>query len=613
LIGTYLDKYEVLQKIGEGGMATVYRGRHGTLDREVAIKVLHPHLSSSQRNRKRFAREARTIEQLRHDNILEIFDYSGSDASDCYIITEFVKGETLTALLNRAGPLPSEVCSLIGANLSRALAYAHHSSVLHRDLKPDNVMVRDDGTVKLMDFGIARFLDESHVTMTGALVGSPAFMSPEQAREGNLDARSDLFSLGTLLFYLVSGHLPFAGSNPSLILKNIIEGNRPAVSELVPTMSASLSDVIERLLQPDREERFNSAAEVITALEASLAETNVDPRAPHWSLTAFVVDPEAYSRRLEEHLSTELLERGKAYLADGEHLLALRLFNRLLCIDEDQSEVLALVQGLHEEAAEPERSRPILGAGLLLAVAAAAALLWAVGSLGPPQVEVVDVPGPTDQPEAPIEMPLQSPVDEPETSLPTEPSPAVFEPIRAVPPPVRGRPALIRPLKPEPVAEPTTDQGTDVDAAPANLPALLELRVRPPFWADIYEGGRVLGSTRDREPIELAPGPHVVILKSTLMQDKEMLLQLEAGQHFVRKDIVLQPKPVLVRIDADFEDSCTVNRDGEQLGTLADLSHRVSLPTPDHEHMLVIQCGERIYTRTFANLIDPVVEFKKGG
>jgi len=263
LIGTVLDKYEVVQKVGEGGMATVYLGRHTTLDRDVAIKVLHPHLSSSTRNRKRFAREARAIEHLRHKNILEIYDYSGTDSSECYIVTEYVRGETLSSLMQRVGRTPSEVTATIGLRLAEALKYAHQVGILHRDLKPDNVMIRGDGTVKLMDFGIARFLDESQVTMTGALVGSPAFMSPEQAREGGLDARSDLFSLGTLLYHLVTGHLPFSGSNPSLILKNIIEGNRPNVAELAPTMSASLADLIERCMQVDREQRFNSASEVV--------------------------------------------------------------------------------------------------------------------------------------------------------------------------------------------------------------------------------------------------------------------------------------------------------------------------------------------------------------
>ena len=123
MIGTTLDKYEVLQKVGEGGMATVYRGRHNTLNRDVAIKVLHPHLSSSTRNRQRFEREARAIEQLRHENILEIFDYSGAESGECYIVTEFVGGETLTQLLHRSGRLPGEMATRIGYDASRGVVF----------------------------------------------------------------------------------------------------------------------------------------------------------------------------------------------------------------------------------------------------------------------------------------------------------------------------------------------------------------------------------------------------------------------------------------------------------------------------------------------------------
>ncbi|MBT3217582.1 MAG: serine/threonine protein kinase, partial [Proteobacteria bacterium] len=290
MIGSFLDKYEVLQKVGEGGMATVYLGRHSTLDRSVAIKVLHPHLSSSKRNRKRFAREARAIETLRHDNILEIFDYSGTDAMDCYIITEFVNGETLAELQERVGSLPSEATAIIGLRITQALEYAHSQKVLHRDIKPDNVMVRYDGAIKLMDFGIARFLDGTQVTLTGALVGSPAFMSPEQAAEMDLDHRSDLFALGTLLYQLVTGQLPFQGSNPSLILKNIIEGNRPAVLELAPNMSATLADIIERLMAPDRDERYSQASDVLEALGCCLVEVSIDPDDPLWNVGAFIDD-----------------------------------------------------------------------------------------------------------------------------------------------------------------------------------------------------------------------------------------------------------------------------------------------------------------------------------
>ncbi|HHO53653.1 MAG TPA: serine/threonine protein kinase, partial [Deltaproteobacteria bacterium] len=433
MIGTTLDKYEVLQKVGEGGMATVYRGRHSTLDRDVAIKVLHPHLSSSARNRMRFAREARAVERLRHDNILEIFDYSGDEANDCYIVTEFVEGETLTSLLHRCGRLPSEVVAIIGIHVARALAFAHTKGILHRDLKTDNIMVRVDGTVKLMDFGIARFLDESHVTMTGALVGSPAFMSPEQAVEAELDLRSDLFALGTVLFYLVTGHLPFSGSNPSLILKNVIEGNRPNVSDLTPTMSASLADVIERLMATSPDDRYVTASDVERHLSACLVEARIEPSDPSWRLQAFLDEPEAYEARLEAHLREVLVAEGTRLLEEGDHLAALRLFNRLLSMDEDNVEVLSLVQNLHGDPVQPSRRGAWIAAAALLVSSVALLGLWMISQRPVEPLEPVE----------PSELPLPSlaPLEPPQSPLQTipgtglEPAPITPEPAPITPEP----------------------------------------------------------------------------------------------------------------------------------------------------------------------------------
>ena len=275
VIGSLIDKYEVLQKLGEGATATVYRGRHLAIGNDVAIKVLHPHLSASKRYRERFNREARAVGRLSHPNIVSILDYSGQSADDCYIVTELVDGVTLLGLLQEHGTLPSEVAAVIGMELCGALGFAHTAQVIHRDIKPENVMIRRDGKIKLMDFGVARVLDEGSITLDGSLLGSPAYMSPQQAQDQPLDGRSDLFSLGTVLFHAVTGHVPFSGGNTSVILKNIIDGNRPDVLELAPGASPAFAAVVDTLLQGRPDDRYANADAARAALLATLTEVEL--------------------------------------------------------------------------------------------------------------------------------------------------------------------------------------------------------------------------------------------------------------------------------------------------------------------------------------------------
>lgn len=632
MIGTILDKYEVLQKVGEGGMATVYRGRHCTLNRDVAIKVLHPHLSSSARNRKRFAREARAIEHLRHPNILEIFDYSGVDADECYIITEFVEGETLSTLLRRHGRLPSEIATIVGLHLARALAYAHGEGILHRDLKPDNVMVRADGTLKLMDFGIARFLDESQVTMTGALVGSPAFMSPEQARELPLDPRSDLFSLGTMLFYLVTGELPFSGSNPSLVLKNVIEGHRPSVSELAPAMSATLADAIERLMSPSPDDRFSDADEVRRTLECALAEANVDPEDARWSLTAWLDDPEGYEQRLNEHLRQVLLLRGKKHLDAGDHLDALRLFNRLLSMDEDHAEVLELVQRLHGSA----QRRP--SAGILGLVALAALLLLGGGWLlwSEPRATDAAATGPlTEGPRSPVAAPLVA-APPPAEELRPEPVPPPAPVESAAPTPPAGGPLSsasssnlggtrpistsddrLRATLPRHPSQPPAGLPLGGDALAAaetsetrEPMAKVLLRSRSELLGDIWIDDKKLGQTRDPHPIELPAGSYEVVVKSRYVQPVRFRLEVEPGELYERTlDLRAVPGKIEFR-SQDYVESCIVRLDGADVGTVGQLDPpRILLvDPPNRPHAVEVDCDGEV-TRKRYSFVPPHTPF----
>src|SRR5687768_18382494 len=181
-------------------MAVVYKGLDTSLHREVAVKVLHPHLASHEEAKKRFEREARAVAKLRHENILEIFDYSGKESADSYIVTEFIRGRTLRTFIAGHQIAFPEIAAMIVVEVCRALQHAHSLGVLHRDVKPENIMIRTDGVVKLTDFGIAQMLDHHRLTVTGQLLGSPAYMSPEHIEGGQLDFRTDVFAAGIVLY-----------------------------------------------------------------------------------------------------------------------------------------------------------------------------------------------------------------------------------------------------------------------------------------------------------------------------------------------------------------------------------------------------------------------------
>ena len=356
MIGETIEKFEVLEKIGEGGMAVVYLARHTTLGRKVAIKVLHPHLASSAKNRTRFEREAHAIESLRHPNILRIFDYSGPDSERCFIVTEYIEGPTLREVLDQVGVIMAEPAALIARELCDAMQTAHNKGIVHRDLKPENVMLNEQGTVKLMDFGIARIVDDSHVTMTGALVGSPAYMSPEQATDTEVDHRSDLFALGIVLYRMVTGALPFRGGNPSVVLKAIIDGNFQSPTERVPSLSPAVTSIILRCLSTDREARYDSASEVRAALDKFLRSVDINPEEPGgWKIENYLTNAEQYEQRLLEHLMVVLVERGKGEVARKDTAAALRTFHRVLALDGDNREVINIIEGMRPPSRSEHR------------------------------------------------------------------------------------------------------------------------------------------------------------------------------------------------------------------------------------------------------------------
>src|SRR5882672_6412267 len=276
-VGQVLDKYELLERVGQGGMAVVYRGVDRQLKRVVAIKVLHKHLSDYQEARDRFEREAQAVASLRHENILEIFDYSAKEGFESYIVTEFIDGQTLKQFITDRPMQFPEIGAMVILQVCRALAHAHAGSILHRDVKPENIMIRSDGVVKLMDFGISHMVDLERLTVTGQLLGSPAYMAPEHVEGRQLDFRTDVFAVGIVLYQLTVGKLPFEGKNPHEVLKRIAECRFVDPRQANPRIGNRLGKIILRAMAAQPADRFPAIGEMVIALEGYLEETGLAP------------------------------------------------------------------------------------------------------------------------------------------------------------------------------------------------------------------------------------------------------------------------------------------------------------------------------------------------
>jgi tRNA A-37 threonylcarbamoyl transferase component Bud32 len=338
------ERYTLIEEVGQGGMAIVYRAQDETLKREVAIKVLHQHLAGEPESRARLEREAQAVAKLRHDNILEIFDYSGLDSATAYIVTEFIDGQTLKQFLNKRALGFPEIAALITSEICRALAHAHAAGVIHRDVKPENVMIRKDGLIKLMDFGIAQILDFQRMTVTGQLLGSPAYMAPEVIEGKPLDFRTDVFSVGILLYLLATGTLPFAGKNPHEVLRRITEGKFADPRTVKAGVDQPLARTISRALARNPDDRFAEVALLGDELGTYLAEAGLtDARA---ELRGYFADPIAYQAALPARLASALIDSAAAHLAAGRRVKALELWNRVLAFDPENATVNASLRRL---------------------------------------------------------------------------------------------------------------------------------------------------------------------------------------------------------------------------------------------------------------------------
>jgi serine/threonine protein kinase len=260
-----IGHYEVLQVLGQGGFGIVLRAFDEVLQRVVAVKVLSPQMAATSPARKRFIREARTSAQVRHENVVRVYEVGEEPLP--YLVMEFIPGETLQQRLDRVGPVePAEVVR-VGRQIADGLAAAHVTDLIHRDIKPGNILL-EGGTqkVKLTDFGLARAADDASISQSGIIAGTPMYMAPEQAKGEKLDQRADLFSLGSVLYQMAAGRPPFRANTTVAVLKRVAEDTPRDIREITPETPQWLCDIISRLHAKDPDDRFQSAREVADLL-----------------------------------------------------------------------------------------------------------------------------------------------------------------------------------------------------------------------------------------------------------------------------------------------------------------------------------------------------------
>jgi len=260
-VGRTIGHYEVLRELGRGGMGIVYKAHETSLNRPVALKVLPAHLAGNDEYVKRFTKEARAAARLNHPHVVTIYAIDAFEGSP-FIAMEYVKGRELAAVIAERGPLPMAEALEIAAQVASALAVAHGLGIIHRDIKPQNVMIDAAGRAKVMDFGIAKVLDEKTMALTqdGSVLGTPAYMSPEQCSGGTVDARSDVYSVGVLLYQMLAGAVPFRGETPLAILHKILNEPPPPVRGFNPAVPAAVVELLDRALAKAPDKRHPTAA-----------------------------------------------------------------------------------------------------------------------------------------------------------------------------------------------------------------------------------------------------------------------------------------------------------------------------------------------------------------
>ena len=341
------QRYRLKGELGRGGMSVVYEGLDPRIGRQVAIKLLHPHLAVREDARRRFLQEAKAIARLENPNILKVYDYDSPNGSASYIVSEFIDGITFKAWCEQHQIKHWEVIALLAVPLFKALDHAHQQQVIHRDVKPENMMIRQrDGSPVLMDFGIAHMVDSETLTATGAVIGSPAHMAPEVVNGEVLTCKADLFSMGTVLYWMCCGTLPFVAPNPAALFRRILEARFDPIQSRRPEILGSFARIIERCMARDPEDRPVSAQQIAESLEdllflVGLKDIDIE-------LARLSASPERFQQELSERLAPTYCDSAKTQMLQGNLALGLELVTHVLQMCPDNLEAQKLERDIQK-------------------------------------------------------------------------------------------------------------------------------------------------------------------------------------------------------------------------------------------------------------------------
>jgi len=495
------------------------------------------------------------VAKLRHENILEIFDYSGTESPSSYIVTEYIDGVTLKQFLGTHAIAYAEVAALIAVEIGGALAHAHGLGIIHRDVKPENVMIRKDGLLKLMDFGIAQVVDLQRMTVTGQLLGSPAYMAPELVEGKPLDFRTDVFSVGIMLYQLATGSLPFSGKNPHEVLRRIAEGKFPDPRSLNRRVSDGLARVIARALARRPDDRYPDVSRLVEDLRELLGEAGLtDVRG---ELRAYFTDPAAFEAGLPARLAAALTTAAGQQVAAGKSARAIELWNRVLAFDPENAAVLAALRRL-------EGRNRLRAAGLTLGAAALlGAAVWGLYRALP--MPAAKAPAEVAAAPAPVPHAAPAPAATPALTV-TPPAPA-----EAAPAPVPRQAASVRRAA---TRHPEAPRTAPLVAPPAQQAPARTFTLGPtPQNVDVYlDGQKQFAYDTDHKTITVPwNANHVIELRSPA--GCCFAERIEVGpDHAVPADAIIarrlrwRPARVQITTDPPVDDARVMIRDASRRG-----------------------------------------------